>query len=143
MIEHCKVYDQDIIIPFCYVLYFGRPLVLVICVLISILTWVSILTAVSILTGLSQGGTDSGLLPDSGLHPNIAFLIVVNNTVHISIFISAYPAVRVKIYAYVNMLGRNGLALINSLFARKESNRCKPKTMRREETTTGTTRMTA
>ena len=39
--------------------------------------------------------------PDSGL----AFLIVVNNTVHIliflAIFISADSAVRVKIYAYV------------------------------------------
>ena len=42
-------------------------------------------------------------------------------------------------YAYVNMLGINDL--INSLFARKESNRCK--TTRREETTAGTTRMTA
>ena len=49
--------------------------------------------------------------PDSGL----AFLIVVNNTVHfffIAIFISAYSAVRVKVYAHVNMLGRNDL-LIN------------------------------
>ena len=44
------------------------------------------------------------------------------------IFISAYPVVRVKIYTYVNMLGRNDLitALTNSLFSRKESNRCKP-----------------
>ena len=35
------------------------------------------------------------------------------------IFISAYPAVRVKFYAYVNMLGRNDLT--NILFAGKES----------------------
>ena len=39
------------------------------------------------------------------------------------IFISAYPAVRVKIYAYVNTLGRNDSNLI---FAGKESNHCKP-----------------
>ena len=33
------------------------------------------------------------------------------------IFISAYPAVRVKFYAYVNMLGRNDLITTNLLFA--------------------------
>ena len=60
------------------------------------------------------------------------------------IFISAYPAVRVKFYAYVNMLGRNDLITqTNLLFAGKESSRCKPATMRREETNAGTTRMTA
>ena len=38
------------------------------------------------------------------------------------IFISAYPAVRVKFYAYVNMLGRNYLITkTNLLFAGKES----------------------
>ena len=37
------------------------------------------------------------------------------------IFISAYPAVRVKFYAYVNMLGRNDLITTNLLFAGKES----------------------
>ena len=43
-------------------------------------------------------------------------------------------------YAYVNMLGRKQT---NLLFAGKESNRCKPATMRREETIAGTTQMTA
>ena len=52
------------------------------------------------------------------------------------IFTSAYPAVRVKFYAYVNMLDRN------QLFAGKETV-CKPATKRREETNAGTTHMTA
>ena len=59
-----------------------------------------------------------------------------------AIFISAYPAVRVKFYAYVNMLGRNGL-ITNLLFAGKESSRRKPATTRREETNAGTTRIKA
>ena len=37
----------------------------------------------------SQGGTDSGLHPDSGLHTAHTYFHVI--------FISAYPAVRVKI----------------------------------------------
>ena len=47
-----------------------------------------------------------------------------------AIFISAYSAVRVKIYAYVNMLGRNKLTT-HYVFAGKESNRCKPVIMRK------------
>ena len=55
------------------------------------------------------------------------------------IFISAYPAVRVTFYAYVNMLGRNDL--ITNLLEKKAV--CKPATTRREETNAGTTQMTA
>ena len=42
------------------------------------------------------------------------------------IFISAYPAVQVKFYAYVNMLVRNDLTT-NLPFAGKESSCCKPR----------------
>ena len=58
------------------------------------------------------------------------------------IFISAYRAVRVKFYAYVNMLGRNDLKT-NLLFSGKGSSCCKPATTGREETNAGTMRMTA
>ena len=70
---------------------------------------------------LSQGGTDSGLHPHSGSSlsdyspqhsPHSYFHVII---------ISAYPAVRVKFYAYVNMLGRNDLKKTNLLFAGKES----------------------
>ena len=53
---------------------------------------------------LSQGGTDSGLHPHSCLHPDSGFYSP-HAYFHV-IFISAYPAVRVKFYAYVNTLGR-------------------------------------
>ena len=46
-------------------------------------------------------------------------------------------AVPVKMYAYVNMLGRNDLKQTNSLSAGKELH-LKPATMRREETTAET-----
>ena len=67
--------------------------------------------------GLSQGGTDSGL------YPTVSYILTVVSSLsdyspqnsphslsyfHV-IFISAYPAVRVKFYVYVNMLGRNDL----------------------------------
>ena len=48
------------------------------------------------------------------------------------IFISAYPPVQVKIYAYVNMIGRNDI-ITNSLFAGKENNHCKPKLRERKK----------
>ena len=68
-------------------------------------------------SGLSQGGTDSGL------YPTVVYILTVVSSLsdyssqhsphslsyfHV-IFISAYPAVRVIFYAYVNMLGRNDL----------------------------------
>ena len=72
-------------------------------------------------SGLSQGGTDSGLHLHSCLHPDSG----------------SYPAVRVKFYAYVNMLGRNDLKL-SICWKGKQS-----ATTRREETNAGTTQMTA
>ena len=71
--------------------------------LISILTAVSSLTVVFI--------------------PTVVYILTVvsslsdysPHTIHTVIFISAYPAVRVKFYAYVNMIGRNDL-ITNKLF---------------------------
>ena len=65
------------------------------------------------------------------------------NTVHTLIhviLISAYPAVRVKYYAYVNML-----VIINKLtyYLLDRKAVCKPATTRREETNAGTTQMIA
>ena len=82
-------------------------------------------------SGLSQGGTDSGLHPHSCLlvHPwFLAFL--VDTLIHV-ILISAYPAVRVKFYAYVNML-----VIINKLtyYLLESKAVCKPATTRREDT---------
>ena len=102
-------------------------------------------------SGLSQGGTDCGLIPTV-----VYILTVVSSLCDYSsqhsphslaisfhvIFISAYPAVQVKL-AYVNMPGRNDLIQINLLYLPKESRRCKPATTRREETNARTTRMTA
>ena len=42
--------------------------------------------------------------------------------------------IRVKIYAYVNMLSRNDL-ITTICWKGKQSNRCKPATTRREDTT--------
>ena len=63
----------------------------------------------------------------------LAFLIIVHNTVHT---LSTYPAVRVKFYAYVNMLGRNDLIhkLTYYLLERKA--------VAAKETNARTTRMT-
>ena len=92
------------------IIFHGRPLVLTICVLISIQTVLSILTAVSSLTVvypkvvltvvyiLTVVSSLSEYSPQHSLH----------SYYHI-IFISVYPAVRAKIYAYVNMLSRNDL----------------------------------
>ena len=95
MIEH---YDHDII-PYridALIILQGRSLALIICVLISILTRISYPKAVSILTVV---------------YPKVVLTVVFILTVVSSltetithIFISAYSAVRVKIYAYVNML---------------------------------------
>ena len=60
-------------------------------------------------SGLSEGGTDSGLHPHSCLVVSSLSDYSPQHSPHSYfhvIFISAYPAVRVKIYAYVNMLGR-------------------------------------
>ena len=92
--------------------------------LISILIVLSILTAVSSLTVVYQGGTDSGLHPHTCLlvHPDSGSSLsdyIVHNTVHTLIhviLISAYLTVRVKFYAYVNML-----VITNLLFAGKKS----------------------
>ena len=59
------------------------------------------------------------------------------------IFISAYPAVRVKFYAYVNMLGRNEWFNKLTYYLLEREAVCKPATKRREETNSGTTQMTA
>ena len=72
-----------------------------------VLTVVFIPTVVYILTVVSSLSDYS---PQHSLHSYF----------HV-IFISAYPAVRVKFYAYVNMLGRNYLKQTNLLFAGKES----------------------
>ena len=105
--------------------------------LISILTVLSILTAASSLTVV---------YPKVALTvvfiPTVVYILTVVSSLsdyssqhrphsyfH-AIFISAYPAVRVKFYAYVNMLGRSDLITI--LFAEKESIRWKPATMLRE-----------
>ena len=91
---------------------------------------------------LSQGGTDSGLHPHSGSSlsdyspqhsPHSYFHVIL---------ISAYPAVRVKFYAYVNMLGRNDLKK-QTYYLLERKAVCKPATTRREETNAGTMQMTA
>ena len=122
MIEHYK-FMMMICNKLALILFQGRPLVLIICVVISILTGVSILTAVSILgvvypmvvltvvfilTVVYIILTVVSSLPDSSQQHSPHFNFHV-------IFISAYSAVRIKIYAYVNMLGRNNLitALLN------------------------------
>ena len=84
-----------------------------------VLTVVFIPTVVDILTVVSSLSDYS---PQHSLHSYF----------HI-IFISAYPAVRVKFNGYVNMLGRNVT----------NYSRCKPATTGREETNAGTTQMTA
>ena len=96
--------------------------------LISILTGISILTAVSILTVVYPKVVltvvfilSGSSLSDSSLQHSPHFNFHV-------IFISAYSAVRVIIYAYVKYTW---------LFAGKVSNHCKPATAVREETTTG------
>ena len=100
---------------------------------------------------------DSALYPDSVSSPTVVYpkvvLTVVFKTVVSSlcdyssqhsphslasisihvIFISAYPAVQVKLYAYVNMPGRNDLIKITLLFAKGKQSR-QPATTRREET---------
>ena len=98
------------------IIFQGQALVFIICVFISILTGVSILTAVSILTVVYPKVvltvvfilrvvyilSGSSLSNSSQQHsPHFYFHVI---------FISAYSAVvRVKIYAYVNILGRNDL----------------------------------
>ena len=68
-------------------------------------------------SGLSQGGTDRGLHPHSCLHPewssspqlstypdscsSLSDYTTQSTLLFHVIFISAYPAVRVKLYAYV------------------------------------------
>ena len=71
-------------------------------------------------SGLSQGGTDSGFIP------TVVYILTVVSSLsdyssqhsphslsyfHVK-FISAYPAVQVKFYAYANMLGSNKLITI-------------------------------
>ena len=107
--------------------------------------------------------SDSALYPDSSFQSDSVYPIVVLTVVFIPtvvyiltvvssfsdyspqhsphsyfhvIFISAYPAVQVKFYAYVNMLGRNDLTYYML-------DLCKPATTRTEETNAGTTQMTA
>ena len=72
--------------------------------LISILTVLSILTAVSSLTVVFIPTAVYILTVVSSLSVHTQS----NSYFHV-IFISAYPAVQVKLYAYVNMLGRNNL----------------------------------
>ena len=103
--------------------------------LISILTVLSILTAVSSLTVVYP----KVVLTVVFIPTVVYILTVVSSRFHV-IFNSAYTAVRVKSYAYVNMLGRNDDII---LFAEKESSRCKPASTRREETNAGTMQMTA
>ena len=89
------------------IIFQGRPLVLIICVLISILTVLSypdrvssmtvvypkvVLTVVFILTAVSASISDC-----SPQHSPHSYFHVI--------FISVYSAVRVNICAYVNMLG--------------------------------------
>ena len=99
-------------------LYFrATPLVLIICMLISILTVLSIqiavsslavvypkvvLTVVFIPTVVDILTVVSSLYDCSQQHHN------QHSYFHI-IVISAYPAVREKMYAYINMFGRNDL----------------------------------
>ena len=84
--------------------------------LISILTVLSILTAVSSLTVVYPK-----VVLTVVFIPTVVYILTVVSSLsdyspqhsphsyfHV-IFISAYPAVRVKFYAYVNMLGRNDL----------------------------------
>ena len=127
MNKYCQIDDHDMIL----IIFQGRPLVLIICVLISILTVLSILTAVSSLTV----GYPNVVLTVVFI-PTVVYILTVvsslsdcsqqhhnpHSYLHV-IFISAYPAVRVKIYAYENMLRQKWLQM-NSLFAGKESNRC-------------------
>ena len=111
---------------------------------ISILTVLSILSAVSSLTVVYPK-----VVLTVVFIPTVVYILTVVSSLsdyspqhsphsyfHV-IFISA-PAVRVKFYAYVNMLGRNDL-ITNLLFTGKESSRCKPATTRREETNAGKT----
>ena len=84
----------------------GQTLVLIICVLISIFT---------------GSLTDSGFHPDSG-HPKVVLTVIFVLTVVSSlsdhfyaIFISAYFAVWLKIYAHGNMPGRSDLITANKL----------------------------
>ena len=113
--------------------------------LISILTVLSILTVVS-----SPTVVYPKVVLTVVFIPTVVYILTVVSSLsdcspqhsphsyfHV-IFISAYPAVRVKLYAYVNMLGRNDLIQTNLLFAGKESSRCKPAT-RREEINSGAT----
>ena len=93
---------------------------------------------------------DSGFLSDSGLSLNVLTVVFIPTLVYILtvvsslsdyspqhsphsyfhvIIICSYPAVRVKKFAYVNMLGRNDLILT---FAGKDSSHCKPATTHRE-----------
>ena len=140
--------------------------------LISILTVLSILTAISSLTVVYPKVVLTVVYPKvilTVVYPKVVLTVVFIPTVvyiltvvsslsdyspqhspqhsphsyfHV-IFISAYPAVRVKFYAYVNMLDRNDIITNELIFAGKESCRCKPATTRREETNAGTTQMTA
>ena len=94
----------------------GRPLVLI-CMLISILTVLSILTAVSSLTVVYPKVVLTVVFIPTVVYILTvvsSLLIIVHNTVstliHV-ILISAYPAVRVQFYAYVNML----VLIINKL----------------------------
>ena len=81
-----------------------------ICMLISILTVLSILTAVSSLTVIYPK-----VVLTVVFIPTVVYIMTVVSSLsdysphsyfHI-ILIIAYPAVPVKFYAYVNMLGRN------------------------------------
>ena len=81
-------------------IFHGRPLVVIICMLISNFDWgLDPDSGFHPDSGLSQGGTDSCLHPNSGLHPKwvLAFLVVVNNTVHIFIFM-LFSSVLILLY---------------------------------------------
>ena len=79
--------------------------------------------------------------------PTVVYILTVVSSlsdystqlIHV-ILISTYPAVRVKCYAYVNML-----VIINKLtyYLLERKAVCKPATTRREETNAGTTQMIA
>ena len=87
--------------------------------LISILTVLSILTAVSSLTVVFIHTVVYILTVVSSLSVHTQSTLLFSCYFHV-IFISAYPAARVKFYAYVHMLDRNDL-ITNLLFAEKES----------------------
>ena len=87
-------------------------------------------------SGLSKSGTDSGLHP----HVCLYILTVVSSLSDYSpqhsphsyfhvIIICSYPAVRVKFYAYVNMMNNK----LTYYLLEKDSSRCKPATTHRKE----------